>query len=59
VGDAERHIGVLLDDEDRRALAVDVLDDVEDLIDEVGCQAHRRFIHAQQLGSTHQCATHR
>jgi hypothetical protein len=36
VRDAERHGRVLLDDENGRALAVDGLDDVEDLVDEKG-----------------------
>src|SRR5207248_10915114 len=48
VRDAQRHIGVLLDDENRRALSIDLLDHVEYLLDQLWRQAHRRLIHAQQ-----------
>jgi hypothetical protein len=48
VGDRERHVGVLLDHEDRDALLVDGPDDVEDLLDIGGREAHRWLVHTQQ-----------
>ena len=57
--DAERHRGILLDDEDRRALLVDRADDVEHLVDEHRRQAHRRLVHQQQLRPRHQRAADR
>ena len=58
-GDAERHRRVLLDDEDRGALAVDGLDDVEDLVDQRRRQAHRRLVHQQEPRPRHQRAADR
>src|SRR5258708_39783754 len=46
-------------DEDGRTLPIDLLDHVEDLLHQLWGQAHRRFIHAEQLWPTHQRATHR
>ena len=59
VGDRQRHVGVLLDHEDRRALAVDLLDDVEHLLDIERRQAHRRLVHADQPRPGHQRAADR
>ena len=59
VGDLQRHVRVLLDHEDGDAVAVQLLDDVEDPLDDQRRQAHRRFIHHQELGPAHQCARHR
>ena len=57
--DAERHRGILLDDENRRALLVDRADDVEHLVDEDRRKAHRRLVHQQQLRPRHQRASDR
>src|SRR5215207_8477426 len=48
-GDLERHVRVLLDEEDRGALLVYLLDDVEDPLDEHGRQAHRGLVQQEQL----------
>src|SRR5262245_39105944 len=45
----ERHVGVLLDQEDRRTVAVELADDAEDLLDHERRQAHRGLVHEQQL----------
>src|SRR5882672_10251222 len=47
VGDLERHRRVLLDEENGRALTVDVLDRREDLLDEHRRQAHARLVEEQ------------
>src|SRR5262245_18697376 len=57
VGDRQRHVHVLLDHEDRRALLVDGPDDIEDLLHEARGQPHRRFVHAQERGPGHEGAT--
>src|SRR6516162_3008541 len=59
VGDRERHIGVLFDHEDRDTLPVDCPDDVEDLLDIGGREAHRGLVHAQELGPCHQGSAYR
>ena len=46
--------GVLLDEQDRGALAVDLGDDVEDLGDQHRRQAHRRLVEEEHLGLGHQ-----
>src|SRR5207249_319179 len=43
--------GVLLDEQDRRRLGADALDDLEDLVDELGRQAEGRLVEQQQAGS--------
>ena len=43
----------------RGALAVDRLDDLEDLVDEMRRQSHRGLVHAQQARPRHQRARHR
>src|SRR5207245_9308102 len=48
VRDGQGLVGVLLDEQDRRAAGVDVADDAEDLLDEHGGEAQRR------LGEQHQ-----
>src|SRR6266540_1830769 len=48
-GDVERHQGVLLDEQDRRPLRVDLADDLEDPLDEDGREPHRRLVEEQQL----------
>src|SRR5437763_5078455 len=56
IGHGECLGGVLLDQQDGRALAVDVTNDVEDLVDEDGCQSERRLVEEQHLGLGHQPA---
>src|SRR5215216_4062985 len=58
-GDLECDVGVLLDEQDRGALRVDVLDDVEDALDQHGGQAHRGFIQEEQFWAAHQGAADR
>src|SRR5204863_8826480 len=48
-GDVEGHQGVLLDEEDRRPLRVDLADDLEDPLDEDRREPHRRLVEQQQL----------
>jgi len=38
-GHVERVVGVLLDEQNRRPLLVDLADDLVDLVDDHGCQA--------------------
>ena len=59
VGDVERHERVLLDEEDRRPLLVDLDDDLEDPLDEDRRQAHRRLVEEQELRLRHQRASDR
>ena len=54
VGDVERHQGVLLDEQDRRALLVDLDDDLEDLLDEDRREPHRRLVEQEQVRLRHQ-----
>ena len=55
----ERHQRVLLDEQDRRALLVDLLDDVEDPLDEDRREPERRLVEQQQLRARHQRAADR
>ena len=48
VGDRERAARVLLDEQDRRAARALVGHDREDLVDELGRQAHRRLVEQQR-----------
>ena len=59
VGDRERHVRILLDDQHRDAGLVHLLDDLEAALDEDRRQAHRRLVHQQQLRVRHQRAPHR
>ena len=59
IGNAQRHVGVLLDDKDGGPLAVDGLDHIENLLHQLWRKAHGRLIHAQQLRPAHQCPAHR
>ena len=54
VGDVEGHQRVLLDEQDRRALLVDLDDDLEDLLDEDRGQPHRRLVEQQERRMRHQ-----
>src|SRR5256885_2519717 len=56
IGHGECLGGVLLDQQDGRALAVDVTNDVEDLVDEDGRQSERGLVEEQHLGLGHQPA---
>ena len=58
VRDGQRHFSVLLHQQDRDALFVDFLDDLENLLDQQRGQAHRRLIHQNHLGLSHQGAAH-
>src|SRR5919202_3079390 len=59
VRDVERHERVLLDEKDRGALLVDLLDDLEDLLDEDRREAHRRLVEEKELGARHERPAHR
>src|SRR5262249_9175978 len=54
VGDLQRHPRVLLDEQDRRALAVDVLHDAEDRLHQDRREPHRRLVEQQQARPRHQ-----
>src|SRR5205814_3027304 len=47
---AERHPRVLLHEQDRRPLTVDLLDDAEDRVDEDGREAHGRRSEERRVG---------
>ena len=53
------HIGVLLNEQDGHALAIDLLDDVEDALHYQRGEAERRLIHHHELGPGHQGPPHR
>ena len=60
VGGLERHVGVLLDEQDGdAALAVDAADDVEDLLHQLRRQAERRLVEQHQPRPRHQRAADR
>ena len=59
VGDRQRDVRVLLDDEHRDTRVVHLLDDLEAALDEHRREAHRRLVHQQQLRLRHQRAAHR
>ncbi len=59
VGDAKRRLRVLLGHQDRRAAALDPLDDVEDLDLQTVGDSHRRFVEQQQRRPAHQRAPDR
>src|SRR6059036_800947 len=56
VRDRQRHSGVLLHEEDRRPLSVDVGDRVEDLLDEDGGEPHARLVQQEEPRVRHQRA---
>src|SRR6266508_3967859 len=58
VRDLQRQMGVLLDQENRHALAVQFGDDTEDFLDDDRSQAERRLIHQQDPRTRHQRARH-
>ena len=59
VGDLQRQMRVLLDEEDGHALLVDLLDDVEDGLHHGRRQAERWLVEEQEPGSRHQGARDR
>ena len=59
VGDRECHDGVLLDQQDRDALLVDVDDGVANLLDQLRGESQRRLIEDQQAGVGHEAASDR
>ncbi|MNT88899.1 hypothetical protein D3C72_2295260 [compost metagenome] len=58
VGDRQRLVGVLLDEEDGDALVAQFGHDAEDFRDQERRQAHARFVEQQQLRTAHQRARH-
>src|SRR5687768_14007491 len=56
MSDLEGHEGVLLDEQDRRALAVDLLKRLKDHLDHRRRQSHRRLIEQEQPWPGHQGA---
>ena len=58
VGDLQGHFGVLLHQQHGHAVAVDLADDLEDLLDQQRRQAHGRLVQQQHLGLAHQGTAH-
>ena len=56
VGDFQRLVGVLLDQEHRHTVLAQLFDDVEDLLDDDRRQTQRWLVEQQQLGLAHQRA---
>lgn len=56
MGDAQGLVGVLFHQEDRGAVGVDALDDLEDLLDDDGREAQRGLVQQEQLGPGHEGA---
>src|SRR4051794_19958220 len=55
MGVAQRHVGVLLGQQDRHLLLlVEVLHNAEDLLDQLRRQAHRRLVEQDGAGAAHQ-----
>jgi hypothetical protein len=50
----EREVGVLLDEQHRRALTVDGDDGVEDLLDETRGQSHRGLVEDEERRARHE-----
>src|SRR3990172_8717008 len=59
VGDREREVRVILDDEDGDAGVVHLLDDLEVLLDEDRREPHRGLVHEQELRARHERPSHR
>ena len=59
VGDPQRHRRVLLDEHDRRPAAIDLPDDLGDLVDDLRRQPQRWLVEQQQLRAGHQRAADR
>src|SRR5690625_3027666 len=58
VSDGQGDVGVLFDHEHADALVVHLFDDLEDAFDEQGREAHRWFVHQDELRAAHQGAAH-
>src|SRR5438034_10915315 len=54
VGDVERHVRVLLDDEHGRAGGADLADDTEDLLDQHRCEAKGWLVEHKQAWPGHE-----
>src|SRR5205814_4888200 len=54
VGDVERHVHVLLDEEHGRAGGADLTDDTEDLLDQNRCKAKRWLVEQEQTWPGHE-----
>src|SRR5690606_23686462 len=59
VGQFQRLVGVLFDQEDGHPLTAQLLDDLEDLLNDDGRQPQRGFVHQQHAGFAHQCPADR
>src|SRR2546425_3252637 len=59
IRDGEGHGRVLLDEQDRGALLVDVADDLEDRLHQDRCEPHRRLVEEHDLRPRHQRAPDR
>src|SRR5437588_600981 len=59
VGDRERHVRVLLDDQHRDTRLVHLPDDLEVPLDEDRREPHRGLVHEQELRLRHECPAHR
>src|SRR5688572_13662660 len=59
LGDLQRHVRVLLHQENADAVAVQLDDDAEDLFHHQRREAERGLVHEQQLRPAHQRARHR
>ena len=55
----QRHEHVLLDQEQRRALAIDLLDHVDQAVDDLGREAERQLVDHQQLRPRHHAPSDR
>ena len=56
VGCVESHVGVLFYQQDRFALPVDLVDDIEHVLDHDRRKAQRRLIHHDDLRTAHKSA---
>ena len=58
VGDLQRHVGVLLDQQNGHTLVIDRFDNGENILHNQGRKTQRGFIHHQHLRAAHQCPAH-
>src|SRR5438552_158075 len=54
-GHVQGHVRILLHEQDRRALGVDLADDLKNLRHDHRCEPQRRFVEQQQFRPRHQC----
>src|ERR1700752_5471067 len=57
VGNRERAIEILFDQQDRKPVLLELGDDALEMLDHDGSKAFRRFIHQDEFGIDHQCAS--